>query len=52
VVKVTLEVPESLLGEIYLAVGHVLDDWDEADQGPEQAADSEPSDGDQAPEES
>lgn len=51
-VKVTLEVPESMLGEIYLAVGHVLDDWDEADQGLEQAGDSEPSDGDQAPEES
>jgi hypothetical protein len=51
-VKVTLEVPESLLGDIYIAVGHVLDDWDEADQGLEQAADSEPRHGDEALEES
>jgi hypothetical protein len=35
-VKVTLEVPEPLLGDIYIAVGKVLrsgqDDWDEVSE--------------------
>jgi len=47
VVKVTLEVPESLLGDIYVAVGGVLElgaarererERREADRGAEQAA--------------
>jgi len=48
-VKVTLEVPESLLGDIYIAVGKVLDRGsDDADQGMDDAADLEHSDSDQA----
>lgn len=51
-VKVTLEVPESLLGDIYIAVGHVLDSGpDDADQGVDHAADTERRDSDQAAEE-
>jgi hypothetical protein len=52
VAKVTLEVPESLLGDIYTAVGGVLErarqqgllerDRPEADQGAEQAAAHKP----------
>jgi hypothetical protein len=45
-VKVTLEVPESLLGDIYIAVGAVLERY-EADQRAEQARAPEPSDSDQ-----
>jgi hypothetical protein len=53
VVKVTLEVPEALLGEIYIAVGNVLenDRW-ESEEGAEQAEATDSADGDQAAEES
>ena len=48
-VKVTLEVPESLLGDIYIAVGKVLERGrDDADQGMDDAADSKRSDGNRA----
>jgi len=54
VVKVTLEVPESLLGDIYVAVGGVLE-WGaarererrEADQGADHAATRKPGQSDQ-----
>jgi hypothetical protein len=47
-VKVTLEVPESLLGDIYLAVGKVLEnDRYEAEEA-EQAAATQCTDGDQS----
>jgi hypothetical protein len=49
VVKVTLEVPEALLGDIYVAVGGVLEadaarerERREADQGAQQGAAPEP----------
>jgi hypothetical protein len=53
-VKVTLEVPESLLGDIYIAVGavlerdrHVAEDH-VAEDGAGQAAPTECTDGDQS----
>jgi hypothetical protein len=46
-VQVTLEVPEALLGDIYIAVGTVLERArDEADQAAKQAAVPGPSDSD------
>ncbi len=55
-VKVTLEVPESLLGDIYVAVGGVLEygaalerERREADQGAEHAAKHDPGKSDQVP---
>jgi hypothetical protein len=58
VVKVTLEVPESVLGDIYVAVGGVLE-WGtgrererrEADQGADHAATRESGQSDQVAEE-
>jgi hypothetical protein len=55
VVKVTIEVPESLLGDIYVAVGGVLE-WGaerererrQTDQGADHAATREPGQSDQA----
>jgi hypothetical protein len=52
-VKVTLEVPESLLGDIYVAVGGVLERArHEAEEEAEQAAANDCTDGDRAAEES
>lgn len=55
-VKVTLEVPESLLGDIYVAVGGVLEydaarerERREADQGAPQKAAPEPGESNQVP---
>lgn len=58
-VKVTLEVPESLLGDIYTAVGVVLErarlegllerDRPEADRGAEQTAAPKPGESKQVP---
>lgn len=49
-VKVTLEVPDSLLGDIYIAVGKVLERGrHDADEGMDDAADTERSDSDQTP---
>lgn len=51
-VKVTIEVPESLLGDVYVAVGTVLEHArEEADHAVEQTAATERTDGDQAAEE-
>jgi hypothetical protein len=56
VVKVTLEVPESILGDIYVAVGGVLEadaarerERCEADHGARQKAAPEPGESNQVP---
>ena len=47
-VKITVEVPEQLVGDIYLAVGHALQlGQDELDEAAEQAAGSQTDDDDE-----
>jgi len=48
VVKITVEVPEELVGDIYVAVGHVLQlGQDELDEATEHAAGSQRDDDDE-----
>jgi hypothetical protein len=48
VVKITVEVPEELVGDIYIAVGRVLErGQDELDEAAEQAAGSQRDDDDE-----
>jgi len=48
VVKITVEVPEQLVGDIYVAVGHALQlGQDELDEATEQAAGSQRDDDDE-----
>jgi hypothetical protein len=48
VVTITVEVPEELVGDIYVAVGHVLQrGQDELDEATEQAAGSQRDDDDE-----